>query len=499
LEITDEPPTLSFSQILAANPIRGSVPPAPIRRREESPSGRDLARPPPSLASDPTIDVASNEAEAGDNVNLIDQFPVLPLPMDIIEEHTSLISGLVGEFFNPAYHDDQTPAEVQTNVEELVESLMVQHVRATPRVLHAVKALATARFLHSLRTAGVVATQPSEAQNGHNWQFLSIILALLAGAILATLFLRSQPLQLLQVSIYKFAEWLWRFVYYVLICVTGPTETDESLWNPGWEPTVAADNWQDEYKAVPDPHPNMEPNSDDDDQVHNAPQLTRPTLTPMPTMSAPTSEDEPDLPQLAAMKNNTPLAPPGEPMIIWKTYGLSVPLSLYNDSHQVRKALMDKVQETRSQQTGAKLCAFSRKNKEMTYAEAYENKGFRKWYLDRLHGPTNSLSPFQRDFAVYCAEREETERNFYETFFPVGQQRISQVKKTETKKKKTVPQSSERASSSNEQPLQDEVNHFASNRVAFLSQFNKQFARAPATASSSKDDASTSSFSVINE
>ena len=255
----------------------------------------------------------------------------------------------------------------------------------------------------------------------------------------------------------------------------------------------------------------LEPSSDDDDQVHDAPPMTRPTLTPMPSMgstsgpsstdrgklvimSAPTSEDEPDLPQVAAMKCNTPLAPPGEPMIIWKTYGLSVPLSLYNDSHQVRKALVDKVQETRSQQTGAKLCAFSRKNKEMTYAEAYENKGFRKWYLDRLHGPTNSLSPLQRDFAVYCAEREETEWNFYETFFPVGQQRTSQLKKTKAKEK-AVPQRSERASGSNEQPTRTD----GANQIAFLSDFNKQSVTAPARASSSKDDASVSSFSIVSE
>ena len=180
--------------------------------------------------------------------------------MDIIEEHTSLISGLVGEIFNPAHHNDQTPAEVHTDVEELVENLRVQHVHAAPRVLQAVKTLATARFLHVLRTAGVVATQPTqptESQNGQDWQFLPMILALLVGAILAKLFLRSQPLQLLQVSIYNFAEWLWRFVYYFLVCITGPTETDGSLWNPGWRPTVTADNWRDEYKAVPDPYPNI--------------------------------------------------------------------------------------------------------------------------------------------------------------------------------------------------------------------------------------------------
>ena len=403
-----------------------------------------------------------------------------------------------------------------------------------------------------------------------------MILALLVGAILAKLFLRSQPLQLLQVSIYNFAEWLWRFVYYFLVCITGPKETDESLWNPGWRPTVTADNWRDEYKAVPDPYPNipratpsgsfhrsdrrmpnvvvpkdepddvvplsstkmghhlgtyqyrsmskfpqmvghLEPSSDDDDQVHDAPSMTRPTLTPMPSMgntsgpssndrgklvimSASTSEEEPDLPQVAAMRCNTPLGPPGEPMIIWKTYGLSVPLSLYNDSHQVRKALMDKVQETRSQQTGAKLCAFSRKNKEMTYAEAYENKGFRKWYLDRLHGPKASLSPLQRDFAIYCAEREETEWNFYKAFFPVGQQRLSQLNQTQTARTKTVPQSSERPSSSNEQPLRKtEADECASTRVAFLSNFNKRLAQAPPAASSSRDDASVSSFSVLSE
>ena len=42
---------LSFQEILAANPIQGSEPPAPVQRRENSPSGRDLARPPPSMAS----------------------------------------------------------------------------------------------------------------------------------------------------------------------------------------------------------------------------------------------------------------------------------------------------------------------------------------------------------------------------------------------------------------------------------------------------------------
>ena len=74
------------------------------------------------------------------------------------------------------------------------------------------------------------------------------------------------------------------------------------------------------------------------------------------------------------------------------------------------------------------------------------------------------------------------------------------MKKTKTKKTKTVPQSSERASSSNEQPLRkNEADEYASNCVAFLSDFNKQFAQAPPTASSSKDDASVSSFSVINE
>ena len=209
---------LSFQEILAANPIQGSEPPAPGKRRENSPSGRDLARPPPSMASGmdlllqprtpvntqdqaqqtgaypvvpipmygsnqhtlprqydsdgqsistsdmpplddhPTIDLASNEAVVGDNANLPDQLPPIHLSMDTIEEHASLISGLVGEIFNPAHHNDQTPAEVRADVEELVENLMNQHVREAPRVLQAVKTLATAQFLHVLRRAGAVAT-----------------------------------------------------------------------------------------------------------------------------------------------------------------------------------------------------------------------------------------------------------------------------------------------------------------------------------------------------
>ena len=237
--------------------------------------------------------------------------------------------------------------------------------------------------------------------------------------------------------------------------------------------------------TTPQPAPDPPtPMSNGDAQVHETP----------------LSDKEPDSPQLAAMKSITPLAPPGEPMIVWKTYGLTVPLSLYNESQQVREALTKKVQETRSQQTGAKLCAFSRQYKEMTYAEAYENKGFRKWYLDRLHGPKASLSPLQRDFAIYCAEREETEWNFYEAFFPVGQQRLSQLNQTQTARTKTVPQSSERPSSSNEQPLRKtEADECASTRVAFLSNFNKRLAQAPPAASSSRDDASVSSFSVLSE
>ena len=85
-----------------------------------------------------------------------------------------------------------------------------------------------------------------------------MILALLAGAILAKLFLRHQPLQLIQVSMYNLAEWLWRFVYYFLVCVTGPTEHDEALWDPSWRPTVTPDNWQNDHKAVPDQYPEIE-------------------------------------------------------------------------------------------------------------------------------------------------------------------------------------------------------------------------------------------------
>ena len=138
---------------------------------------------------------------------------------------------------------------------------MVQHVhRKGRRFLDAVKALATARFLQGLQDTGVVATQPTqptEEQNAQEWKILPIVLALLLGTILANLFLRSQPLQLFQVSIYNLAEWLWRFVYYFLVCITGPTETDESLWNPSWRPAVTADTWQDEYQAVPDPYPDI--------------------------------------------------------------------------------------------------------------------------------------------------------------------------------------------------------------------------------------------------
>ena len=43
---TPEPPAPTFQELLAANPIRGSEPPAPLRRREPSPSGTELARPP---------------------------------------------------------------------------------------------------------------------------------------------------------------------------------------------------------------------------------------------------------------------------------------------------------------------------------------------------------------------------------------------------------------------------------------------------------------------
>ena len=213
--------------------------------------------------------------------------------------------------------------------------------------------------------------------------------------------------------------------------------------------------------------------------------------------SAPASEEDSDTPQVA---------PLGEPIIVWKTYGLTVPLSLYNDSDQVRDVLNYKMREAKSQQTSAKLCTFSKHKKDVTYAEAYEDKSFRQWYLGRLHGPKSSLNSGQTEFARYCAEREELEWKFFQDFFPVGQKRLSQkaqsplqsqievLRKTKVKSKnRTVPPNSERASSSNE------PSHPAANRIAFLTGFNRHNATASAAARSSKDDASLSSFSLVDE
>ena len=145
----------------------------------------------------------------------------------------------------------------------------------------------------------------------------------------------------------------------------------------------------------------LEPSSDEDEPAPND-DVPHEGLA---IKSAPASEEDSDTPQVAAVKrSDTPLAPLGEPMIVWKTYGLTVPLSLYNDSDQVRTVLMYKMREAKSQQTGAKLCVFSRSKREVTYAEAYEDKSFRKWYLERLHGPKSSLNPSQTDFATYCIQ-----------------------------------------------------------------------------------------------
>ena len=69
--------------------------------------------------------------------------------------------------------------------------------------------------------------------------------ALLAGAMLAKLFLRYPPMELLQQSVYNLAKWTWRLVYHLLDCVPRPAEPVEA-------------QWQDSSQEVPDQGPDAE-------------------------------------------------------------------------------------------------------------------------------------------------------------------------------------------------------------------------------------------------
>ena len=210
-----------------------------------------------------------------------------------------------------------------------------------------------------------------------------------------------------------------------------------------------------------------------------------------------------------ATKSDTPqvasTCPFGEPKIVWATYGLEVPLSTYIESQKVRDTLHNKMREVQAQQKGAKLCTFSRDHKHRTYAEAYEISSFRQYYLNRLNGPRHTgLSPAQWDFADYCAMREETEQKFFNDFtgfYQIGPKSTAPMSKP-------ASQVREEASSSNEQP--NRVNESDQPSARFNPRSLKNFKAGPfnftktlemtrAAASSSQDESSTSSFSLVNE
>ena len=134
------------------------------------------------------------------------------------------------------------------------------------------------------------------------------------------------------------------------------------------------------------------------------------------------------------------------------------------------------MQEAKIQDMGAKLCTFSRDYKHKTYAEAYEISTFRQYYLNRLNGPRSTqLSPAQWDFADYCAMREDTEQKFFQDSNPTGfrpTQLAMQV----------VSNLQEKASSSNEQPMQTD----GANQIAFLKNFNRQNVSVSAASRSSR-------------
>ena len=494
-------------------------------------------------------DLPSNEADIGDNVNLVDILPPIQLQEDIVVEQAELILQQLQENYD--FHEDlHSTDEVHQVVEQLAEALTIQHCSAnvapddSPSVrahaLTTIKGIAVSQFLNQLRELGAVATAVEENLQGHNWQWLPVMCALLTGALLAKLFIHYPPMELMQQSFYYLAQCVWRLVFHILDCVPGSSPPDDAQWqedNPGTEHAVPMD--------VDDTTLFHDDSTDPEVEQHRLDLLTRCSeFTSSPKgrgkssfpfvtghLEPPSSDDAEPAPdndvsdEGLAIKSTPPSKdkmeqPLGEPIIVWPIYGLEIPLSLYNDSDQVRNVLKYKMREAKSQQTGARLCTFSRIKKEVTYAEAYEDKSFRQWYLGRLHGPKSSLTPSQTEFATYCAEREELEWKFFQDFFPVGQQRTSQIsqsplqsqievlKKTRIRSvKETVPPKAEQASSSNEQPKQSSEPSRASTKGRFLLSnfkvgpwnFSTHLAMARTGEPSSNDEDSVCSFSVVDE
>jgi hypothetical protein len=363
------------------------------------------------------------------------------LPQETIYQKACFVRSQIEEAFYANHNNNQTDVETYAMVDELADTLSKQHCDHEPHIIVAIKSLATTQFVCHLANIGVLASQPAEAQGGHKWQLLPMVLALLAGALLANLLLHYPPLPLIKMTMYKFAEWLWRSIHYLLDCVTGPTDVpkdasendrplsaterflqgeslgtvrylsqadDGELTDPA-EPLPATARLRRKYKdengnytfkapRFPQVVGQLESSSDDEMRrlVPSSSNASPFENTARENASSDIEED--NVPQLA------PITDPGEPMVTWNTYGLTVPLSVYNESPQIRAHLHDKVQQVQSQKMDNNLCVFSKRMRCHTCAEAYEDQMFRNWYLQRFYGPMHdSLSPGQMHFAQYCA------------------------------------------------------------------------------------------------